>query len=96
MVHRDLGAVLGGGRPALKTPQKSAEGIVGRGEGSHPQSRLKARTVPARACKRGMATCRGSSALHPTRMKLTIFRPPLNPGCLAVPCAHDGTTYCNY
>ena len=86
------GSVLGDGQPALNTVEKSAEGEVGRGKGSNPPSRLKARTVPARACKRGMAMCRGSSASHPTRVKLTLVRPPLNPGCHAVPCAHDGTT----
>ena len=62
------------GQPTLTAEEKSAEGIVGRGEGANPQSRLKARTVPCKGFEReGKARVPGSSALHSTRMKLMIY-----------------------
>ena len=46
------GERLGDGEPALNTVEKSAEGVLGRGEGRNPQSRLKARTVPREGIER--------------------------------------------
>ena len=46
------GERLGDGKPALNTVEKSAEGVVGSGEGSNPQSRPKAQTVPREGIER--------------------------------------------
>ena len=70
---REVDARLGVGQPALNTVEKSAEGVAGRGEGSNPQSRLKARTVPYLGLEgAGLGLVLRSGALHPTRMKLMI------------------------